>query len=523
MKLSVRAGIATTSLALLLAGCGDTPQRAPASTEDVPSEIELADNIDKDAHFSWAYTQYASSWDPTKSIGGGDVSFYTAVYDRLLWLNEDGGFDPMLVQDYEAEGTTATFQLRPDLTYSDGTPFDAESVKFNLERGAAEGSTIRSEVAQFQSAEVVDPLTIKVTVSSGLGAYLTAIAGRAGMMISPAAVQSGAIESGPVGVGPYVATEMTAGDKVEFERTPNYWDPDAQNVATMTYHLMVDDQTRYNALQSGELDGAFLNPNQIDTALAADLQVIAGESTSFVYFMVNPLEAPFDDPKVREALNYAIDRETIAEGLYEGYCTPGIQPWPSSSPGYSEEIGDGLDIWPHDPEKAKELLAEAGYPDGFEFDSVTTNVTQYQNLAEALQDQVKDAGITMNIEPVPSPQVIEKFVVNQEVQGNVNPYTGLGDPHGVLARHYMAGGPYGFGGVFDDATLKVVEQASGPVDPAERTPLYEEIMQTLVDTPAHLLPLCSVHLAAAFSPDVSNVRQSFTGASDLRGVAISKS
>lgn len=521
MRLPLRTVIAATSLTLLLAGCGDAPEREPASTENLTDSIPLADDFDENAHFGWAYTQYASSWDPSKSIGGGDVSFYTAVYDRLLQLTEDGGFDPMLAEAYTAEGNTLTLELRPGLTYSDGTPFDAESVKFNLERNAGATSTIASEVAQFESATVLDELTIEITVSSGLAAFLTGIAGRAGMMISPAAVESGTIEDGPVGIGPYLATTMTPGDRVEFERTPDYWDPDAQNVATMTYYLMVDDQTRYNALQSGEVDGAFLNPNQIDTALNADLQVIAGESTSFVYFMMNPLKEPFDDPKVREAMNYAIDRTTIAEGLYEGYCTPGIQPWPSTSPGYSEEIGDGLDIWPHDPEKATELLAEAGYPDGFEFTAVTTNVTQYQTLSEAIQEQVKEAGLQMIIEPLPSPQIIEKFVLNQEAEVSVNPYTGLGDPHGVLTRHYMAGGTYGFGGALDDATVELAMEASGPVDPAERRPIYSQIMQSVIDTPAHLVPLCSVHLAAAFSPQVSGVSQSFTGASDLRGVAIS--
>ena len=521
MKLSLRAGIATTSIALLLSGCGDAPERDASASNSLETTIKLADDINKDAHFSWAYTQYTTSWDPTKSVGGGDMSFYYPVYDRLLQLAPDATVEPMLAEDFSAEGNTVTLKLQEGLKFSDGTPLDAEAVKFNLERGAAQGSTLVAEVAQLKSVEVVDDLTVKVTVSSGLGAYLTALTARGGIMISPAAVQSGAIQSGPVGIGPYLATAMAAGDRVEYKKTPDYWEPSAQNVSTMTYRLMLDDQTRYNALLSGEVDGAYLNPNQINAATKADMQVVSEPSTSFVYFMVNPTQSPFDDPKVRLALNHAVDRAGIAEGLYSGHCSAGIQPWPTSSPAYSEKIGDGLDIWPHDPEKAKDLLAEAGYPDGFEFTALTTNITQYQNLSEAIQEQLAEVGIDMTIDPVPTPQVIEKFVVNQEVAGNINPYTGLADPHGVIARSFLAGGTYGFGGQLPDSTVALVNEAAGPVDPKERRPLYEQVMQEMIDTPTHMLSLCQVHLTSAFSAKVSNVVQHYSGVPTLRGVAVS--
>ncbi|MFV0535149.1 MAG: ABC transporter substrate-binding protein [Cumulibacter sp.] len=523
MKSSQRLAATASAFALLLTGCGDAPENGPAESGELPSDIPMtSDELDKDAHFRWAYTQYTTSWDPTKSVGGGDFSFYAPVYDRLLWLEPDASVSPMLAEDFTAEGNTVTMNLREGLTFSDGTPFDAEAVKFNLERDAADGSTLQAEVGQFESAEVIDEHTIKVTVSYGLGAYLSALTARGGIMVSPTAVENGTIEDEPVGIGPYVATSMTPGDKVEYEKTPDYWDPSVQNVATMTYSLMLDDQTRYNAVQSGEVDGAFLNPNQIDTAIAADLNVISEPSTSFVYMMVNPTIEPFDDPEVLRAMNYAVDRQAIADGLYEGYCSAGVQPWPESSPGYSEEIGDGLDELPYDPEKAKQTLADAGYPDGFEFTTVTTNITQYTALAEALQDQFSAAGITLNIDPVPTPQVIEKFVIDQSVAGNVNPYTGFADPHGVLARHYLDGGTYGFGGQLDDETLKTAQDAASEVDPEDRRPLYEEVMQSMIDEPTHLLSLCQVHLTAAFNDQVSNVRQLFSGSTDLRGVAMTK-
>ena len=171
-----------------------------------------------------------------------------------------------------------------------------------------------------------------------------ALANRAGMMVSPAAAKAGLLDAGPVGIGPYTAGSIEAGNKVEFEKTPNYWDPDVQRVATMTYYYIPDDQTRMNALKSGELDGTTIPATELD--LMADSGFHSDRPAELVAAVLRGehLVRAFDDPEVRKAINMSINREEISQGLYDGYCTAQIQPFPKSSPGYSDKIGDGPDV-----------------------------------------------------------------------------------------------------------------------------------------------------------------------------------
>jgi ABC-type transport system substrate-binding protein len=342
------------------------------------------------------------------------------------------------------------------------------------------------------------------------------------MMASPQAIAAGNLATTPVGAGAYTVTEFVSGDSVDYTKREGYWDPDAQRVATMTVKLMTDDQTRLNALQSGELDASIVRPVQAISADKSGMKVISRPSVIFLYLLINSAQEPFNDPLVREALNYAVDRVDIGNGLFEGLCDPQIQPWPSTSIAWSDEIGDGLDVWPHDPEKAKELLAEAGYPDGgITMPAVTTNVTFVMQLSEILQAQLAEVGITMTIEPVPTPQVVELFSVNKSVVANVNPYSGSSDPHGIASRHFLPGSVYDVGEPVDPSILELAEKASTPLDPAKRTPIYHEMMQAMIDHPTHLLPLCAQHISVALNPEkVSGVSVYSAGFMDLRGVAV---
>ena len=322
MRRSARVTAGVLSVGLLLAGCGDASNdKKEADTDAYGNTIELADDYDPDGHFEFAYTSYPANWDPSKSVNGADMVMYSPVYDRLLREEVDGSISPMLAEEFtpSADNKTLTLKLREGLSFSDGTPLNAEAVKFNLERYAAQDSRISGEVYQIESIDVVDEYTVDLNLSGGLGSLVVGLASRAGIMVSPAAVQSGAIETQPVGVGAYQAANISAGDYVDYEKTPDYWDPDAQRVATMTIHYMTDDQTRLNALKSGEVDGAGINPDELDTAESAGLIPLVTPSPRFIYFMVNAGIAPFDDPEVRKALNMALDREAISQGMYDGY------------------------------------------------------------------------------------------------------------------------------------------------------------------------------------------------------------
>lgn len=520
---TVRAAISLSALSLLLAGCGDAPSRAESeSSGKYPSAIELKEGWDPDGHFEYGSSVFGASWDPIESTTGGDIRLYLPVYDRLLEMKPDGEIVPMLATDYQAspDGSSMTLTLREGLSFSDGTPFDAAAVKFNIERIISDGSKISGEIPMVTSAEVIDPLTVKLNVSGEIGALLPGLTFRAGIMVSPTAAQAGTLAAHPVGVGPYVVTESVPGDHADFARAENYWDPDAQRVATMTYRLILDGQTRLNALQSGELDGATLGPEQFGSAANMDLNVISMPGTTFTYMMFNTEYPPFDNPKVRIALNYALDRVGIAEGLFEGNCTAQIQPWPQNSIAYSEQIGDGLDIWPYDPAKAKDLLADAGVAD-LSITAASTNISTYQKVAEVVQNNLEAVGIDVELAVVPNEQVLDLFAISKTVEGNFTAYSGIPEPNAVVARYLLPGAVYNPGNSTPQQLLDLASIAADPVEPSERTAAYADLMDAWIEEPPHFTPICMMHNGTAFTDNVSGVSEHQTvGGTDMRGLAV---
>ncbi|WP_134322827.1 ABC transporter substrate-binding protein [Cumulibacter soli] len=523
---STKLSVGLAVLALLLAGCGDGSRDAKdpaAEAEAYTTDIPLADDIDPNGHIRTGEQAIPPTWDPTESITNGDATAYVAVYDRLLRTGEDGTAQPMLAESYESADDDAAMilHLREDATFSDGEPFNAEAVKFNLDRARAKESTIAGDLSMIKSVEVVDEYTVKVNVTTGIGALAISLTSRAGMMVSPKAAKAGGLPEMPVGIGPFVATNINPGVSIELEKNPDYWDPDVQKVAKMTYTLYSDDQARYNALISGEIDVARINPDQLEEVEANGAIGMVHETPLYLYLAVNASQPPFDDPEMRKALNMAIDREGIAQGLYDGFCTPSIQNVPESSPGYSDKIGDGSDIFPYDPEAAKKIIEEHGAT-GYKFTAVPPNVTIYTKFAEIVQQQLKDVGLDMTVKPVPAAQLVQEYGIDATAEATASIATVLNDPYQVHSR-YLSPDALLNGGKTDYPELNAAADAAAkPLDPAERKPLYEKYWDIWVENPPHIVPVCMVHLAGAVNPNISGVKMLPDGGIDLRGAGIAK-
>ncbi|MFV0533149.1 MAG: ABC transporter substrate-binding protein [Cumulibacter sp.] len=400
------------------------------------------------------------------------------------------------------------------------TPFNAEAVKFNIERTAAEESTLAGELQQVSSVDVVDEYVVEINVTGGLGSLSVALAARPGIMVSPEAVQSGSLDDAPAGIGPYVMTETVAGDYATFEKSADYWAPEAQNVAKRTYQYMPDDQTRYNALASGEVDGVSMSPTMLDDAQRAGLQSTARPTGLFLFLALNSAEGELANPEVMKAINMAIDREAISEGLYDGLCVPQIQPFAQDSPGYSDELGPGLDVFAYDPDAAKGILAEQGV-ESLSLSAVTPNVTIYTKFAEAVQAQLGDIGVDVSVSPKPSAQIVEDFAITKSANAMASVYTGIADPDGVVQQFLTPQARYNPGEPPYDTLIELAEQGAAPVDPAERNAAYVKFMDAWADAPPHVVPACMIYIAASFSEEVSGVLQTAGGITDLlRNVAI---
>ena len=513
--------ISCVAAAMLAIGCGGPSPQPKADAESLVDSIPLVEEFDPDAEFRWANSDGATSWDPTMSLTSFDQAFLSPVYDRLVYAAPDGTLEPMLAESWNVsdDRTALTFHLRAGITFSDGAPLNAEAVKQNLERMLDPESPQSTYLASITAIEVVDELTVRLVGADQMGSVLTQMSGVPGMIASPQSISAGTLDTQPVGAGPYIATEIIPGNSVQFERTPNYWDPDVQRVASMFFQAIPDDQTRLNGLISGQFDGAVIRPNQVNAANRDELAVVSATSPVFSWLNLNTGIEPLDDPSVRLAINHAIDRAGISEGLWDGFCTPQTQPFPDTSFAYSKEAGDGLDEWDYDPQKAKELLADAGYEDGFTLNIVAGDVSVNTATAEIIQSQLKDVGVTVTIEVLSSVPLVQEFVVDKTAGGMIATSGSL-DPHSTLQAFLLPDSRFNPGGQTPQEMTDLILEAAAPLNTEERGAIYTDLMELWMETPPNLIPICMTKNLQAFSATVTGVDTYASGVYDFRGIAI---
>ena len=511
------------AVTLALTACGSRPADKDNSEDPASkysSSVELDENYDPDAEIAFSWPLEATSWDPHQGVSDYDLTYLFAVYDRLIGVDPDDKKVPMLATDWEVTDTAITLKLRDGVSFNDGAPFNAEAVKINLDRArSADVSKIKAQLATITNVTAVDDLTVQIDISGKPGLVLGMLTSRAGMIASPAAINAGTLHTQPDGIGAYQATDIQLGDKVRFERTPDYWEPDAQRVAAMTYYYMPQAQTAVNALITGQIQIAHIEAEQIGDFNPDDSTILAGGFSSMQFIEVNNSAAPFDDPKVRLAMNLAIDRQAISEGLNDGLCEVPIQPWPASSVAYDETIGDGSEIWPHDPKKAKQLLAEAGYPDGFEFKAITSTVSYYAKLSEVIQANLADIGVTMDFEIAPRPQMVDSYSTKKTVPAMVAANPAHVDPEYTNLYVFQTGSVNNPGNPLPADQEALLTQAANEPDDAARNALYSQFMNLTLEEPTGFMPVCNADLIYALDPGISGIATYENSVRDMRGVA----
>ena len=442
-----------------------------ATTDDAPAATDPAGVL----RFGHYYE--LSRFDPHRAANAGDALALFLTYDRLVHLSPDSEPIPGLAEswEYSDDGMTLTFHLRDGVTFHDGTPFDAEAVKANLERAqTVEGSVVAGDLAIIESVEVVDPATVQLNLASPTASLLGILSDRAGAMISPAAFENPDLDTAPVGAGMYTVAEYRPGDRIIYERYADYWDPDAQGAQEIDFVLMADSTTRLNALRSGELDSAVLDPAQIQEAELDGLTLDSRSTVQYQQMYMNRAVAPFDDPDVRRALNYAIDRQGIVDAVDFGYGEANSQIFPKGYWAYDEETGS--DYYTYDLDKAKELLEQAGYGDGFAFDMLLPIPGTPAQIAEILQASFAQLGITMNIVETPAQEVADRYFVRQDVPTLLGVWTGRADPSMTTGLRWTSTGFANPGGGSSPEIEELHRTALETIDPDARADAMHELV-----------------------------------------------
>ncbi|GAA3044181.1 ABC transporter substrate-binding protein [Kitasatospora albolonga] len=340
------------------------------------------------------------------SSAGWDVHGLSLVYAGLTKLDEKGDAVPALAASwsYSPDGGSVTFKLRPGLTFSDGAPLDATAVKKSLDRGrTAPKSLVAPQLASVKEITAPDPQTVVLQLAKPDYQIPNLLAGKTGMVVNPAAFEAdaAALATKPAGSGPFSLVSYTQNAKAVLRRNPSYWDAAAIRLENFELHPLPDATTVVAGLQSGQFDVAQIPGSQVAAAKAAGLEVQEIPSLVVAVLDVNVEKAPFDNPKVVEALKYAIDREALVKTQLFGHGEVNYQPFPKGYVGHDPALADAFR---YDPAKARTLLAEAGFPNGVDL-ALTTTVAQ--GLPEQLQAQLKEVGIRASIDVIPAAQATQ--------------------------------------------------------------------------------------------------------------------
>ncbi|MAQ83045.1 MAG: ABC transporter substrate-binding protein [Maritimibacter sp.] len=349
--------------------------------------------------------------DPAAVTAVNDFRILMNIYDGLVrYKSGTLEVEPALATDWEIseDGTEYTFNLREGVSFHDGTPFNAEAVVFNFERMLNEdhpyADTGPFPLAFFFSSvdtvEAVDELTVKFTLSAPYAPFLSNLAYPTGLIVSPAAVEQYGADFGrnPSGTGPFTFAEWRSNEAVVVEGNPDYWGG-APSLQAVIYRPITDANTRVAEMLAGGIDLMVEVPPVALSEFEGDQYSVIEQAGPHVWFLIlNAKEGPFADKLVRQAANFAVNKEALVNDVLEGTADVAAGPTP---PAFAWAYNDALDPYPYDPEKAKELLAEAGV----ENPSVTFYVTEGGSgmldpiaMGTAIQADLQAVGFDVTIE-----------------------------------------------------------------------------------------------------------------------------
>jgi len=365
----------------------------------------------KDVVFAVAST--FTTTDPYDANDTLSQAMAKSFYEGLYGFDKDMKLIPVLAESYTVtpDGLVYTVKLRKGVKFHDGTDFNAEAVKANFDRVTNPDNKLKRYAlySNIAKTEVVDPYTAKITLKTPFSAFINNLAHPSGVMISPAALKqygSKDIAFHPVGTGPFKFVEWKATDYLKVAKNDNYWKKGLPKADSITWKPVVDSNSRAAVMQTGEAHFTYPVPYEMADVLKAkpELEVVAAPSIIVRYLSMNTQQKPFDNPKVRQAINYAINKDAVAKVAFGGYATPADAIVPEGVE-YSVKTG----VWPYDIAKAKQLLAEAGYPNGFETELWSAyNHTIAQKVTQVLQQQLQQIGIRTKITLLEAGQRVEK-------------------------------------------------------------------------------------------------------------------
>jgi len=338
---------------------------------------------------------FSGTFDPAQSTNDCSYTEYTALYDSLL-APGNANVSPLLAASYTATPTSITFHLQPGAKFSNGDPVTASTVEASINHIKA--SPFRFSLTYIQSIQVVDPETVTFTLNKPVaGDVLWAMTYIDGMQLDPAALPTGTTV--PASSGPFTLTNYQQGSSMTLKANPTYWDKSAYKLGGVQFVQVSPGPQEVSALESGAVDMLPLQPEDYTAVKALpDVGIATTQSADYLLMQTRQNQAPFNDPKVRAALEYAVDRNAINAAVFSGLGQPAFQPFPSGTAAYNKSVGQQ---YTYQPAKAKQMLAAAGHPNGVSFTLVFPSPSAtFSRTAQILQAEMAPAGFKVTIQQV---------------------------------------------------------------------------------------------------------------------------
>lgn len=507
-KKQILSGVMALLLSASLCACGGS-KTAEGTSEAAgeSSEAETSNTLSEGTPVPggsvvYGMTQDLASLDPHVDTDAGTRDVVFNLYEGLVKPTSDGGFIPAVASDYiiSDDAKTYTFTLRDGITFHDGTPVTIEDVKYSIDRYAeiqGESSAFSSLV---DSVEVQDDKTLVVNLKESYSEFLP-------MMTIAIIPQSNEDPAGnPIGTGPFKYVSYTPGQNLELEKYDGYWQEGVPSLDSVEFKFIADVDTAFVELQAGTIDILkYLTSAQAET-LGDDYNIVQGSMNLVHAMYLNSAYEPLSKTEVRQALCYAVDRDAINNFIFGGKShIIGSHMIPAMSKYYEPEAET---VYSYDPEKAKELLADAGYADGFDLEiTVPSSYSQHVDSAQIIADELSQVGINVTLNQVEWSTWLQDVYKGGNFQATVIGFDGTLAPSDWLkkyvtddAKNFMHYSNTEYDDVFNTAYTTVDDDVKVENYKKAQMILAEDAAAVYIEDPANLVAVSKKFGGYTFYP-----------------------
>ncbi|REJ13256.1 MAG: ABC transporter substrate-binding protein [Paenibacillaceae bacterium] len=524
---------------LLMAGCqAQRADHADQSGDTAASGSGVNAGGRIGGELTYALATSPDSLDPHRSGLAVAVRVIRTIHDSLIVQDENGEVKPWLATSWEIseDGLTYTFKLREDVKFHDGTPFNAEAVKYNFDRILDPETKAKNSVAllrPYESSEVVDVYTIRVRLFEPSSAFLGNLSQALLGIVSPTAAEKYGedLVRNPVGTGPFKFVSWSENASITVERNEDYhWAPEtvknagAPYLDRITFHIIPEEATRIGSVQGGQVLAAETVPPQNIPALEHDakIQIFKTRTNGLPYTLfINQTREPWNELKARQALLYGVDVDAIIKSLYLGTYERAWSPLAPGMLGYNKALENSFS---YDPARAAALLDELGWKPGADgirekdgkklalhYVEVTPNREKRNDIAAMIQQQLKQIGIAVEVEITKDYSSVVFQNGNYDLYGNSQVNS---DPEALRSFYHSSSasvaGKQSLSGLKDPVVDRLLDEGNVETDTEKRIKIYERVQQEIMDRAA-IIPIYVFPYTVAASRSVSGLTFDYLG------------